>query len=130
MRDIKYRVYIPTDISPRPEKFEIVVAGIMANHLKNNICFVKRANTTTPDILAVELNQIWEIKNIRGNNKNTVSRNLKGIYQQSENVVISLFRTKMTLAEAVSQTKAKLSNATRLKRVVIISRDKKIIVVK
>ena len=125
-----HRVYTPTNISPKPEKYEKIIAKVMAQYLKNNIRFIRRTCTTTPDILAIELNQVWEIKNIRGNNKNTIARNLKGIYRQSENVVISLFRTKMTLDEAIAQTKKKLANANRLKRVVIISRDKKIVVIK
>ena len=34
MRGIKYHVYTPTDISPKPEKTEVIVAEIMASYLK------------------------------------------------------------------------------------------------
>ena len=102
----------------------------MADYLQSDIEFVKRGSSTTPDILALRYNQIWEIKNIRGNNRNTINRNLKGIYRQSENVIITLFQTTMTINQAMGRTKDKLSRANRVKRLVIISRSKKVVVIK
>ena len=130
MRVHKYNIIIPSNLKPKPEFFEIITAELMAEYLQDDIKFILRGHTTTPDILAMKLNQVWEIKNIRGNNKNTIARNLKWIYRQSENVIITLFRSKMTAREAVSQIRRKISSATKIKRIVLITKTKKIIVIK
>lgn len=126
----RYNVITPRGIKPEPTLHEKITAKLMADYLQSDIEFVRRGSSTTPDILALKYNQIWEIKNIRGNNRNTVSRNLKGIYKQSENVIITLFQTNMTLDQAIGRAKNKLSKANRIKRLVLISKSKKIVVIK
>ena len=125
-----YEVIIPPDVKPKPDDYEKMTAKLMSEFLKSDISFVRRESSTTPDILVVRLNQIWEIKNIRGNNENTINRNLKGIWKQSENVIITLFRSKMTPSQAKGRIKEKLSRANRLKRVVLITKSKKLIKIK
>lgn len=93
----KYEVITPTGMKPEPNIYEKITARLMAEYLQSDIEFIKRGTSTTPDLLVIKLNQIWEIKNIRGNNPNKINRNLKGIYKQSENVIITLFQTSMTV---------------------------------
>ena len=102
----------------------------MAQYLKSDMEFIKRQTSTTPDLYSAKWHQLWEVKNIRGNNENTISRALKGIYKQSENVIITLFRSSMTPSQAAGRAKDKLSKATRIKRLVIITKSGKIVVIK
>lgn len=126
----RYNIITPKGLKPTPNCYEKAVAELMAEYLQSDIEFIKRNTSTTPDILALKYNQIWEIKNIRGNNRNTISRNLKGIYRQSENVIITLFQTDMTINQAIGRAKDKLSKANRIKRLVLISKSKKVVVIK
>ena len=130
MRKKKYTVFTPHNLKPSPSNDEKIIAEVMANFLKSNIIFVLRNSATTPDIKAIASGQYWEIKNIRGNNKNTISRALKGIYRQSENVILSLLRTQMPPQDAVGRARQKLSRANRIKRLVIITKNLEILVIK
>ena len=126
----EFKVITPNGIKPKPNDYEKKVARIMAEYLQSDILFIKRSTSTTPDILEIRLNQIWEIKNIRGSNQNTIGRNLKGIYRQSENVIITLFRTSMSKDQAVGRIRQKLARANRIKRLVLITRAEKLVIIK
>ncbi|MBR3414493.1 hypothetical protein IKG73_00525 [Candidatus Saccharibacteria bacterium] len=126
----QYQIHEPTNLKPKPDEWERITARLMAEYLKSDIEFVVRKSSTTPDIMAIRLNQFWEIKNIVGNSSNTIHNNLKSIDRQSENVVITLFRTKMRARKAYSEIIIHLKKATRIKRLVLITNSKKIIVIK
>lgn len=126
----KYHMHNPPNLRPEPDEHERKTAQLMANYLKSDIEFVPRKGSTTPDIIAVRLNQFWEIKNIRGNSSNTIHNNLKSIDRQSENVIITLFRSKMHPRTAESNIKEHLAKATRIKRALLITKSGKIIAIK
>ena len=126
----EYNIIIPVDLKPKPDECERTVAELMAAHYKSDIKFVKRGMMTTPDILVLRYNQNWEIKNIRGNSKRTIQNNLRRADDQSENVVICLFKTKMTAQQAVGRINAELSKANKIRKLILITKSHKIIVIK
>jgi len=127
----EFNVIKPVGMKPRPDKYEEIVAELLANHFESDVKFIKRKNTTTPDVLVVRYDQRWEIKNIRGNSKFTIQNNLRAADDQSENVVISLLRTKMTAPRAEGRIKKWLNDGpTKIKRILLVTKARKIIVTK
>ena len=89
--------------------------------------FVSPSGTLpTPDLLVMKTNDLWEIKNIRGNGKNTIEDNLKRAAKQSQNVVISLLRSKMTQTQATARIRYNLERSHgNIKNVVLVTKEGK-----
>lgn len=84
----QFSVIIPVNIKPRPNLYEQEVARVLAYKFQSDVRFVApRYSLHTPDLQIVKTNEFWEIKNIRGNGKNTIEDNLKG--QQSNPIMSS-----------------------------------------
>lgn len=49
---------------------------------------------------------------------------------QSENIIISLYRTKMTPCRAIGRIKAELKKRRDIKRLILVTKDHKIIEIK
>lgn len=82
----------------------------------------------TPDLQVVKTGEFWEIKNIRGNGKNTIEDNLKRAAKQSCNVVISLLRSKMTYTQAAARISHNLDKAHgSIKKVILVTKNGKTI---
>ena len=127
----KYYLIIPVGMQPRPTKDEEAVAKAMAGYLRSDIRFVERVSSSTPDIYIIKSQQRWEIKHIRGNSKRTIANNLRSAKRQCENIIISLSRTDMTIKQAEGRIKAYLNQgATSIKRIIIVSKQQKILVIK
>ena len=69
----------------------------------------------------------WEIKSPQGKGKNTIKHNLQNAEKQSQNVIIDLQRCKIPDEQAINKIKYEFSLSTTLKRVKIITKDKKIL---
>lgn len=124
----QFNVLIPITVKPHPDKYEEKVARILAQKFQSDILFVPRRANRTPDIQIVRTKQYWEIKNIRGNSKKTIEDNLRKAAKQSDRVVISLLRTKMTATQASSRIKHYLSQARgNIKHVILITKKDKCI---
>lgn len=123
---IIFRAYLKT----MPNKFEISAAWILADYFKSDIEFIPSGNLYRPDIFVTSRRQFWEIKTPRGNSKNTIHHALQNIELQSENVVLSLLNTKMAPKTAVGRVKSELSHATRIKRLLIITKQRKVLEIK
>lgn len=81
-----------------------------------------------PDLQVVKTGEFWEIKNIRGNSKNTIEGNLKKAARQSSNVVISLLRSKMSYAQAVVRIRHNLNRSHGgIKKVILVTKSGKTI---
>ena len=114
----------------KPDRYEIRCGFRMAEHFQSNIVFLKPGNTPRADCLVEKTNQIWEIKNIIGNGKNTIHHCLRNITHQSPYVIITLYRTKMKPSTAIGRAKAEIKNATRIKKLLLITKNEKIVVIK
>lgn len=125
----QFKVIIPVDMQPYPNVYEEKVARILAHKFQSDILFVPPINALhTPDLQIVSTNEFWEIKNIRGNGKNTIENNLKKAAKQSRNIVISLFQSKMTPTQAAARIRYNLNKSHgNIKHVILITKSDKTI---
>ena len=113
-----------------PDRYEIKVAFDLLEYWGSDIVLRKSGQSYSPDLLAVKTNQLWEIKNIRGNSANTIEHNLAKAKMQSENIIVSLYRTKMAPHRAIGRIKTELKKRRDIKRLILITKDHKIIEIK
>ncbi len=127
---MKYKLIIPSDIKPKPTKDEQDIGAIMSEKFSSDVVFIKRSTTnTTPDIKIG--NTFWEIKSPRGNSKYTISDSLRRAKRQSQYIVISLARTKMTSRQAEARTRDFLKRSSvGIKRLLIVTKNNKVIDIK
>lgn len=124
----QFRVIIPIGLRPYPDRYEELVARILAQKFQSDIIFVERGLRCTPDVQVVKDKNYWEIKNIRGNSKKTIEDNLRKASKQANNVVISLLRTTMTAEKASSAIRYYLSHARgNISRVILVTKRGKTI---
>ncbi len=125
----QFKVIIPVDIKPYPDNYEEMVARILARKFQSDILFVQPTGSLhTPDLQVMKTREFWEVKNIRGNGKNTIEDNLKRAAKQSRNVVISLLRSKMPYTQAVARIRYFLSRPHgNIKQVLLITKSGKVI---
>ena len=102
----------------------------VAAYFKSKVEFIPTASSHTPDILVVKQNQMWEIKNIRGNSDNTIHHNLSKAKNQSENIIITLYSSKMKPKSAVGRIKRELKLRNNIKRCLLITKQGKIVKIK
>jgi len=69
----------------------------------------------------------WEIKSPMGNGKRTIDNNFNEARKQSKNIVIDLRRIKMHQSKANARINFYLSMPHHFKRVLVITKSKKII---
>ncbi|MCL2869555.1 hypothetical protein FWF48_01985 [Candidatus Saccharibacteria bacterium] len=127
----EYNVIKPVGLKPRPDKYEESIAELMAKYFKSDVRFIKRASTTTPDVVVLRYNQQWEIKNIRGNSKRTIQNNLRTADNQSENIIIGLSRTKMTTKQAEGRINEFLrTGSVKIRRILLVTKKQIVLVIK
>ncbi len=123
----KYEVIVKTSVEDAPESHEMSAAIILAYYFKTDITFLRPQHARTPD---VEVNGTkWEIKSPIGNGKRTIHNNFREARGQSRNIVIDLRRIKMHQSKANARIRHYLSTAHRFKRVLVINKNKKVIVI-
>lgn len=113
-----------------PDRYEIKVAFALLDYFDSDIILRKSGQNYSPDLLIKRTNQLWEIKNIRGNSVNTIEHNLARAKMQSDKIIISLYRTKMAPKRAIGRIKAELKRRREIKRVLLITKEHKIIEIK
>lgn len=113
-----------------PSQLELRCAFTLLYYFNSSIEFLPRTQIHTPDIKIVKKNQLWEIKDIKGNSKNTIQHNLSGAKKQSQNIVITLYSTKMAPKVAIGRIKSELNKTTAIKRCLLITKAEKVIKIK
>ena len=124
----EFEVIVPTNVKPLPDKYEIAVARILAKKFQSDVRFIACGPTKTPDIQVILTGAYWEIKNIKGDGKFTIEDNLRKAAKQSDNIVISLLRSRMTSEKAVSHIRYYLEHAhANIKQVILVTKRGKTI---
>jgi hypothetical protein len=124
---MKYEVIIKTDLADLPKHHELSAALILAYHFKTDVTFLRPEHARTPD---VEVNGVkWEIKSPMGNGRRTIDNNFNEARRQSKNIVIDLRRIKMHQSKANARINFYLSTPHHFKRVLVITKSKKVIVI-
>ena len=113
-----------------PDSFELKVAMLLIDYFSSDIILKKSSQSYSPDLLIVKTNQLWEIKNIRGNGIHTIEHNLSRAKLQSDKIIISLYRTKMAPARAIGRIKAVFKKGTTIKQLILITKSGKIVKIK
>jgi hypothetical protein len=123
----KYEVIIKTDLADLPKDHELSAALLLAYHFKSDVTFLRPKYARTPD---VDIDGVkWEIKSPMGNGKRTIDNNFNEARKQSKNIVIDLRRIKMHQNKANARINFYLSTPHHFKRVVVITKSKKVIVI-
>ena len=112
------------------DRAEIKCGFWLTKYFHSDIEFIPTASSNTPDIRVVRLHQYWEIKNITGNGKNTIHHAMSGANRQSNNLIITLIRSRMTPKVAIGRIKHEISKTTPFKRIILITKSGKILEIK
>lgn len=118
----RYRVITPKNMTTPPDDFEKAIARLLAKYFSSDITFVDTASTSMPDILVIRLNQIWEIKRVDGNKRDTVHHSLGRAKKQSANVILVMGKTKFQLSQVVGYAKQELKIRRDIKRLILLSK--------
>jgi hypothetical protein len=123
---MQYKVEVFTDPKNRPRDHEMYAALILAAHFKTDVVFLRPENQKTPDL---DINDVhWEIKSPTGDGKKTMENNLRSARKQSQNIVISLSRSKMHHRQAISRINFYLrTESHRIKSLKVITKSGKVI---
>lgn len=120
-----YQVKISSKIFPPPSTQEISAAQIIMHYLQTDVHFVRRSPLKTADL---KINgAFWEIKGPTGNGKRTIQNNLRDASRQSINVIIDLRRCKMPTANALARIRHEMAKSCPIKRLLVITKDRKVI---
>ncbi|MFZ2512972.1 MAG: hypothetical protein WAW63_00780 [Candidatus Saccharimonadales bacterium] len=124
----KYNIIIPVGMKPRPKIHEETAADILANHFKADVHFIETASQGTPDVSIKGIK--WEIKSPIGGSANNIQKNMREASDQSENIVMDLRRSKLHQTRALGYIKLFTDRAKRLKRVLVITKSRRILTIK
>ncbi len=114
------RIIIPTNINPRPERFEIEAASIIAEYLGADAVFIAREGGKTPD---VEINGTeWEIKSPLGRGKHTIETQLRRASKQASHVILDARRCKLHIAKIRHQLRHHGAIKKHILRIVLITK--------
>lgn len=128
MKKTKYNIVIPAGMKPRPKVHEETAAEILANHFKNDVHFIETASQGTPDVSVGNIK--WEVKSPIGTSKNNIRKNMREAGKQSVNVIIDLRRSKLHQTRALGYINEYMSTSKKLKRVIVITKSKRILTIK
>lgn len=125
MEVMKYEVVIKTDLKDRPKDHELSAALILADYFKSDVVFLRPQLDKTPDI---DVNGMsWEIKSPKGDGKKTIDNNFRAARKQSLNIIMDLRRIKMHQSKAKARINFFLSTPHHFKKVLIITKNNKIV---
>lgn len=122
------RIIVPTSMSPKPERFEQEAAGIVAEFFGKDAEFIVRQNSKTPDIAIDGVE--WEIKSPLGKGKNNIHHQFARAMKQSKNIIIDAQRSKDDIRRIRSKLKKEASVAKTLRRLILITKEGQVEVIK
>lgn len=123
-----YSVIIPTQLSPKPHPKEISAAYILADYFKSNVTFVIRTQLKTADFLIK--GSYWELKTPTGTGKRTIQHTIQSAIRQSNQIIIDARFSRMHITSIKNQLQHYLLHAPRIKHLLLIGKDKKVIEIK
>ena len=127
----KYIVHVEDDKKSKPRPHEAEAAEQLAQIFENDLVFMRRAASKTPDIYVLRTNTIWELKSPKGGSKYTIQNNLRETDGQSENVILDLTRAKLTDRQGISRAKEFIKKErSRIKRLKVLKKDGRIVDIK
>lgn len=124
---MKYKIIVDTDISDPPKDHEFSAAIVIAEHFRSDVVVIRPASFRTPDF---DVNGVkWELKSPMGSSARTIENNMRAARKQSVNIVVDLGRIKLHQRRAISRINFYLSKPNQFKKVLVITKSKKIIAI-
>lgn len=123
---------IPAYTKCFPSQEEITCGLILTQYFNSSIKCIPSDNASakSPDFLVTRLNQVWELKTIRGNSDNTIHHAFERSNGQSENLIINLRKSKMHPKSAIGRIKRELKCGIQKKRILIITKNNGVVAIK
>ncbi len=122
---MKYKIIIEADVTDSPKEHEFAAAIVIAKHFRSDIIFIRQASFRTPDF---DINNTkWELKSPMGSSARTVENNMRTARKQSVNLIIDLRRIKIHQQRAIVRINYFLSKPNQFKKVLVITKNKKVI---
>ncbi len=98
---------------------------MIAEHFRSDVVFIRPSNFRTPDF---DVNGTkWELKSPMGSSARTIENNMRAARKQSVNIIIDLSRIKLHQRGAISRINFYLSKPNQFKKILVITKSKKII---
>ena len=124
-------VFIPSMDNP-PEEHEIEAAWILARHFNCLVKFIKPIvgyKIKTADFVIQGV--LWELKSpTSSSHRSCVNRQLVGALEQSHCIVFDARRTKLEDEFLVAQLKTEIIKKRTIRKLLFITKNKKVIVLK
>lgn len=121
----KYKVIIEPNIKDVPEEHEISAALVISREKHCDVRFILPSGFRTPDF---DINGTrWELKSPIGSSSRTIENNLRSARGQSPNIILDLRRIKMPMKRALDRINDYLSRDHKIKRLVVIDKNHKVI---
>lgn len=93
-----------------------------------NVTLIPQIQVKGIDNADIEMNGvIWEIKAPIGNSKNTIKHNIQNAKQQSRNIILDLRRCGVPENQAIKQAEQHFNLSKRIRKMIIITKDEKIL---
>jgi hypothetical protein len=125
-------IIIPKNHPNPPEKHEVEMAQILADYFLCDVEFlvpIDDYKRKTPDIVMQSVE--WELKSpIGASKKYTIKEQFKRASRQAKNIVIDGRRTKLTDTFIQSAIRNELKARKNIRRVIYITKMKKVVVIK
>lgn len=125
---MKQRIVIPADLSSSPYAFEVSAAMILAKYFRQDVEFIRRASSSTPDVRIGNVQ--WEIKSPTGNGKRTIQHQIHRALKQSHNIVFDARKIKLRITKVRTDLRNVAQTNTSIKRLILIEKDEKAIIIK
>ena len=120
------RIIIPA--GAYPEFHEIATARTLADFFGSEVEFLPTTSDKTPDVLIGGIR--WEMKAPLGNGKNNLKHQFSRAMKQSKNIVIDARRSKIDVRNIRRFLKKEGATARTLKRLIFITKEEKVEVIK
>ena len=124
-----YRIYLPGAIDRPPSAPELSAATILANYFKRDVHFEPRhGNLKTADFRIG--GALWELKSPLGRGKRTIQNNIRKANQQCANIVVDLRFCKINEEQAIQRVRYEVLRMTSIKKVLVITKDIRVLAIK
>lgn len=122
------KLIIPYGVRPEPHEYDTIDVFLKSGKNVEIIAPSRTKSSRTADILMDYVE--WEMKCPMGDSKNTIFNALKRGAKQSHNIIIDLRYTKISDIRAEKDLRLSIGKVKSIKRVLIISKTRKIITIK
>lgn len=122
---MKFKIIIEAELTDSPKSHEFAAAIIIAKYFRSDVIFMRPANFKTPDF---DVNGVkWELKSPMGSSARTIENNMRAARKQSKNPIIDLSRINIHQQRALSRINFFLTKSNQFKRVLAITKTKKVV---